>query len=194
MSRKYAGTNRRLPKSKPPRDRSLPPIVTVVGYSGSGKTTFLEKLIPELKRLGFTVGTVKHDVHGFEIDRPGKDSYRLKHAGAAVTVISSPFQIGMVKDVDHDHTPEELAALMADVDIVLMEGYKTSEAFKLEIFRPEISAKPFCPPDDRLLALISDAAVDAGVPRFGPRDVHKVARLLVERFQLSPARPPAPPN
>ncbi|UCF95758.1 MAG: molybdopterin-guanine dinucleotide biosynthesis protein B, partial [Desulfobacterales bacterium] len=80
------------------RRKAVPPIVSTVGYSGSGKTTLLEKLIAELKQRGFRVGTIKHDVHGFEMDRPGKDSWRHKQAGASVTVISSPYQIGMVKD------------------------------------------------------------------------------------------------
>ncbi|HUU81381.1 MAG TPA: molybdopterin-guanine dinucleotide biosynthesis protein B, partial [Acidobacteriota bacterium] len=84
------------------------PIVLFVGSSGSGKTTLLEKLIPELTRRGLRVGTIKHDVHGFEMDQPGKDSWRHKHAGALASIISSPHQIGEVMDVDHDHSLDEL--------------------------------------------------------------------------------------
>ena len=91
-----------------------PPIVSIVGPSGVGKTTLLERLIPELTGRGYRVGTIKHDVHGFEIDQPGKDSWRHKHAGAQVTVISSPNQIGMVMDVDHDHHLEELKRLFEE--------------------------------------------------------------------------------
>ena len=87
------------------RSIKTPPIVSIVGNSGSGKTTFLEKLIPEMIRRGFKVGTIKHDVHGFEMDKPGKDSWRHKRAGAHTTMISSPYQIGMVMDVDEDHNP-----------------------------------------------------------------------------------------
>ena len=85
-----------------------PQVVSIVGKSDSGKTTLIEKLLPALIERGVRVGTIKHDVHGFEMDREGKDSYRHKHAGAAVTLISSPRQVGMVRDVSHDHRIEEL--------------------------------------------------------------------------------------
>ncbi|MBW2556910.1 MAG: molybdopterin-guanine dinucleotide biosynthesis protein B, partial [Deltaproteobacteria bacterium] len=79
-----------------------PPVVSVVGNSGAGKTTFLEKMIPEMVGRGLKVGTIKHDVHGrFEMDKPGKDSWRHKHAGASTTVISSPYRIGIVMDVKY---------------------------------------------------------------------------------------------
>ena len=98
--------------------RTIPPVVSIVGYSGSGKTTLIEKLISALKQRGLRVGTIKHDVHGFEMDRPGKDSWRHKQAGASATIITSPRQIGMVMDADHDHHPMELLPLMAGMDIV----------------------------------------------------------------------------
>ena len=102
--------------------KTMPPVVSVVGKSNSGKTTFLVNLIAELTQRGFRVGTIKHDVHGFEMDRPGKDSWRHKKAGASTTIISSPYQIGMVKDVDHDHHPDEIIPLLSDVDIILTRG------------------------------------------------------------------------
>ena len=108
-------------------------IVTFVGRSGAGKTTLIERLIPELRGRGVRVGTVKHDVHGFEMDRPGKDSFRHKHAGAQVTVISSPNQIGIVMDVDHDHHPDELGVFFSEMDIVLTEGYKRQRRPKVEV-------------------------------------------------------------
>ena len=160
------------------------PIVLIVGHSGSGKTTFLENIIPELTRRGLKVGTIKHDVHGFKMDKPGKDSWRHKQAGASITVISSPHQIGMVRDVDHDHQPEELLPLFHDVDIVLVEGFKRANKPKLEIFRPEITAEPLCKDDQHLLALISDANPDLSVPRFSPKDVVGVAEFLVNYFNL----------
>jgi len=161
-----------------------PPVVSVVGYSGSGKTTLLEKLIAELKRRGFSVGTIKHDVHGFEMDRPGKDSWRHKQAGAATTIISSPFQIGMVMDVDHDHKPEELMPLLANMDIILTEGYKKEKMPKLEVFRSEIHSTPLCQGDEYLLALVSDDPIEMGVPRFPAGDIEKIADCLVRHFNL----------
>ena len=119
----------KLPKNQDKREmslksitpRTIPPIVSIVGYSGSGKTKLIEKLISAFKQRGVRVGTIKHDVHGFEMDRPGKDSWRHKQAGASTTIITSPRQIGMVMDADHDHHPLELMPLMAGMDIVLVE-------------------------------------------------------------------------
>ena len=168
------------------KEKTTPPIVSIVGNSGSGKTTFIEKLIPELKRCGLKVGTIKHDVHGFEMDKPGKDSWRHKQAGASTTIISSPYQIGMVMDVNHDHKPDELLPLFPVVDIILTEGYKRGHCPKVEIFRPEISKEPLCKDDKNLLALISDSIIDLDVPRFSPEDINRVAEFLTSHFNLSP--------
>ncbi len=164
-----------------------PPVVSVVGYSGSGKTTLLEKLISEFKHRGYAVGTIKHDVHGFEMDRPGKDSWRHKKAGASVTVISSPYQIGMVRDVDHDHRVEELVALLPNMDIILTEGYKKENLPKLEVFRSAVHKAPLFKGDKSLLALISDDPIDLGVPIFSTDDGQKLADFLIEYFNLEKA-------
>ena len=161
-----------------------PPVVSVVGHSGSGKTTLLEKLISGLKDRGYSVGTIKHDVHGFEMDRPGKDSWRHKKAGASVTIISSPYQIGMVRDVDHDHRPEELMMLLSDMDIILTEGYKKENLPKLEVFRSQIHKAPLFKGDKTLLALISDEPIDLGVPRFSGDDGQSIVDFLIKHFNL----------
>ena len=163
------------------------PVVSVVGYSGSGKTTLLEKLISKLTQRGYAVGTIKHDVHGFEMDKPGKDSWRHKKAGASATIISSPFQIGMVRDVERDHSPEELMALLPDMDIILTEGYKKENLPKLEVFRSEVHKAPLFKGDKSLLALISDDPIDLGVPRFSPGNGQKLADFLIRHFNLEKA-------
>ena len=163
------------------------PIISFVGSSGSGKTTLLEKLIPELTRLGFKVGTIKHDVHGFEMDKPGKDSWRHKQAGAAVSMISSPVQIAMVMDVDHDHHPDELSSLLSGVDIILTEGYKRKGRAKVEIFRPNgRGEKPLCMNDEYLIALVTDTHIDLGVPRFSLNDIKGLADFLISHLGLTP--------
>jgi molybdopterin-guanine dinucleotide biosynthesis protein B len=161
-----------------------PVIISIVGASGAGKTTLLEKLIPELMRRGLRVGTIKHDLHGFEMDRPGKDSWRHKQAGASVSIISSPYQIGMVMDVDHDHDLDELSPLLSGVDIILTEGYKGQDKAKLEVFRSEAYPEPLCKDDEHLMALISDTPVDLGVPRFLPDDVKGLADFLMSHYNL----------
>jgi len=163
-----------------------PPIVSVVGYSGSGKTTFIEKLIPALSNYGLKVATIKHDVHGFEMDKPGKDSWRHKKAGAVVSVISSASKIGLVMDADHDHDPKDLTRLFPSVNIVLTEGYKNNPHLKLEIFRPEITANkaPLCADDPTLLALITNQRALQSVPHFGLNDFDGVADFLINHFKL----------
>ncbi len=160
----------------------MAPVVSIVGNSGSGKTTLLEKLIPALKRKGLKVGTIKHDVHGFEMDKPGKDSWRHKQAGSEITLISSPNKIGMVMDVDHDHSLDELTRFFSDVDIILTEGYKRETKPKVEIYREELGEEPLCKSDANLVALVTDAPVDLGVPKFASNDVESLADFLIERF------------
>ncbi len=166
--------------------RTDPPIVSIVGPSGVGKTTLLEKLIPELAGRGYRVGTIKHDVHGFEMDRPGKDSYRHKHAGAQMTVISSPNKIGIVMDVDHDYRLDELQKFFSHMDVVLTEGYKREGRPKIEVFRPEIHGELLCKSDDPLIAVVSPVEVDPGVPRFSMDDAKGLADFLIGHFGLIP--------
>lgn len=171
------------------KDNKTAPIISVVGTSNSGKTTLLEKLIPEFTRRGLKVGTVKHHKNTFEMDRRGKDSWRHKQAGAAVTILSSPFHIGMVMDVDHDHTPDELKQFLSGVDIILIEGYKNCDKPKLEVFRSEIHNHPILKDDKNLLALISDTPFDIDCPRFSTDDAKGIADFLIRHFELKENEP-----
>jgi len=173
------------------KEQAGPPIVSIVGFSGSGKTTLLEKLIRELAARGYRVGTVKHDVHGFEMDRPGKDSWRHKQAGAVTALISSPRQIGMVMDVDHDHRPDELKRFFQNVDVVFTEGYKQGDKPKVEIFRAGLRDEPLCKNDDHLIALVTDTEVELGKPRFSLEDIQGLADFLTSRLHLLLERPPS---
>lgn len=163
---------------------ALPPIVGFVGHSGSGKTTFVEKLIALLTHQGIRVAVIKHDVHGFEMDKPGKDTWRHKKAGAVATLISSPEKIGLVMDSQRDHDPEELLPLLHFADLVITEGYKASRLPKIEVFRPEATGdeSPLRLEDPNLLALIADVDVDVALPVFGTADVAGVAAFLTTRF------------
>jgi molybdopterin-guanine dinucleotide biosynthesis adapter protein len=162
-----------------------PPILLIVaGKSGSGKTTILERLIPELKNKGIRVGTIKHHHGEFNMDIPGKDSWRHKMAGAEKTIISSPNRIGIVMDTDHDHTPEELLPFLSGMDIALVEGFKGEDLPKLEIFRKEIHEKPLCLQDENLIAMITDEGLDLNVPRFGLDEMKEVADFIAGYFNL----------
>lgn len=164
------------------KENNSTPLVCIVGKSDSGKTTLIEKLVPELKKLGLRVGTIKHDVHGFDIDHPGKDSFRHKRAGAAATIISSPKKMALVMDSDHDHALDELTGYFNGLDIILTEGFKRETKPKVEVYRPEAHPEPLCLGDGSLIALVSDAEVDLGVPRFALDDAAGLAGFLKNRF------------
>jgi len=165
--------------------KNTQPVVCIVGFSGAGKTTVTVSLVAALRQRGLRVGTIKHDVHGFDIDRPGKDSWRHKQAGASATLISSPAQIGMVMDVDHDHHPLELVPMLGEMDIVLVEGFKRADLPKIEVFRPENKKPPACRDDCNLLAVVSDAHLDWSVPRYATNDCEGLAEFIVAHFRLN---------
>lgn len=156
----------------------IPPIVSVVGKSNSGKTTLVEKLLPALKNLNLKIGTIKHDVHGFEIDVPGKDSWRHRQAGADRTIISSSQKLALIRDTDHDMTLDELAHYFIGMDMILTEGYKRESKPKIEIFRSTVHEEPLCQNDPNLIALVSDKTLDMGVPCFGLDDSTEIAAFI----------------
>ncbi|RQW82883.1 MAG: molybdopterin-guanine dinucleotide biosynthesis protein B [Geobacter sp.] len=160
------------------------PVVVLVGTSGTGKTTFLEKLIRELKKRKFRVGTAKHDVHGFEIDKPGKDTWRHAQAGADAVVLSSPEKVALVRKVDEELTLDQVTELLGSVDIILVEGYKRSDKPKIEIHRRAHSRELLCAPEE-LLAVVSDEDWQIGVPLFDLEDAAGVVAMLVDKFGLS---------
>jgi molybdopterin-guanine dinucleotide biosynthesis protein B len=159
------------------------PILSIVGKSDSGKTTLIEKLVPELVRRGYRVATIKHDVHGFEIDREGKDSWRHKKAGAHTVVISSPRKLALIRDVDHDaELPELRERYIGDVDLILAEGFKKNTQPKIEVFRQEVHQELLCRKEDNLVAIASNRHFDIGVPCFGLNDAPGLVNLIEDLF------------
>lgn len=146
----------------------IPKAVSFVAKSGTGKTTMLEKVIIELKLRGYRVGVVKHDAHRFNIDHPGKDSYRLTAAGADTMLIASPEKLALVKQHAEPPPIEELiATYFADVDLILTEGFKKSGLPKIELHRKERSATLLCRGenfDPSLIAVASDEPLELDVP------------------------------
>jgi molybdopterin-guanine dinucleotide biosynthesis protein MobB len=159
------------------------PVVSVVGKSDSGKTTLMERLIRELTDRGYRVGSVKHHVHDFDIDVPGKDSWRHSRAGAAVTLVSSPSKLGMTRVMDHEATREELLGLAHDVDILLTEGYRRAGNVRIEVSRRARSTELVCESSE-LFALVTDnAELEIGaVPVFALDDVRGLADLVEGTF------------
>jgi molybdopterin-guanine dinucleotide biosynthesis protein MobB len=160
------------------------PIVSLVGKSDSGKTTLLEKLVKQLTFRGYRIGTIKHDAHSFEIDHEGKDSWRHKQAGAAVTIISSPAKLALVTDTDHDHTLSEIRALyMRGVDLIMTEGYKRESHPKIEVFRQEMHRELLCTDDDNLIAIAGNpSAAPVDVPVFDLNDIQPLCDFIEQRF------------
>ena len=162
-----------------------PPLISIVSKKNSGKTTLLEKLIPELKRRGYRVGIIKHDTHGFDIDHKGKDTWRHKQAGADTVMISSPWKLSLIKDVDVDWGPDELVAeYFKDEDIVITEGYKTLGKPQIEVFRKEAHDTPLHEKGEKgaLVAVMSDVEIDLGVPCFNINDVSSLADFIETTF------------
>lgn len=156
-------------------------VVGFTGRSGSGKTTFIEKLIPELKGRGLKVGTIKHDAHEFEIDKPGKDSYRHRAAGADIGVITSDTKLAMVKRLDAPLNVREIMdGLMADMDIVIVEGYKSEPIPRIEVIRKEEGREMIFDPAE-LLAVVTDLDLALDIPVFGLEDTSSVADLIVNK-------------
>jgi molybdopterin-guanine dinucleotide biosynthesis protein B len=169
----------------------MPPVIAFVGKPDCGKTTLLEKLIPELNRRGLQVGTIKHHVHAFEMDREGKDTWRHKRAGARVVALSSPTGLGVIRDHDHDPAvPELLDRYFPDVDLVLVEGYKHSDLPKVEVFRASVHDTPLAGRDQSWLALVSDVRPAGDLPWFGLDEIAALADFLVARFP----KPNGPPR
>ena len=162
----------------------MPPVLSIVGKSESGKTTLIEKIIPALKRRGYRVGIVKHAHHGFEMDQKGKDSYRHRQAGADTVMVSSPGQIAMVKNVTSECL-DDLAAFFSDMDILISEGFKRDRAPKIEVYRKERHDQPACLTDNTLLALVSDTPLETSVPRFALNDIDGITEFIVTRFLTS---------
>lgn len=155
------------------------PIVSIVGRSNTGKTTLIEKMIPELRKRGYRVATIKHNIHGFDIDHEGKDSWRHKKAGAQVTVIASPHRVAVVEDINRDYALSELRdCYIRDVDIILSEGFKKNPHPKIEVVRLELKHAPICTGEDNLIAIVSDHPVDRGVPCLNIKDISAIVDLI----------------
>ncbi len=154
------------------------PAVSIVGKSKSGKTTLLEKLIPELRNRGIRVGTVKHHMHpDFEVDKPGKDTWRHAKAGAESVALISPGKMFLVRRSQGEMSLEDVASMLGGVDLILTEGFRWAPIPKIEVVRAGRSTQPICKPHE-LLAIVTDLPLRIGVPLFGLEDIEGVADLL----------------
>jgi len=156
------------------------PIISVVGLSKSGKTTFLEGLIAELVRRGIKVGVIKHTHHSFMVDQEGKDSFRLKKAGAKTVVLSSPYRLAAIKELEEEVPLSEIVdRFMKDTDIVITEGYKKERTLKIEVIDEKKAKGPVVAKAEDLICVVSHGPVEADVPVYRVSQVREVADLIV---------------
>ncbi len=164
----------------------MTPVISIIGKSDSGKTTLLEKLIPELSRLGHKVGTIKHHHRGdFEIDIQGKDSWRHRQAGASATAISSQTGLGFHKNTEADISVAELTnRYFSDCDIVLTEGYKQAPFPKIEVFRKEAHSCSLAEEGITVDAMVTDSPLNIQASLFSFNQVDQLARFIVNNYMV----------
>ena len=159
----------------------MPPIVSIVGKSKSGKTTFMEKLIGELKSRGYRVATIKHTPQGMTFDEPDKDSWRHIQAGSEATAITSPDKMVLIKPIAQDVTLGEIVRFFGeDYDIILAEGFKQDDAPKIEVHRKEVG--PPLTSIRKLIAIVTDEPLETRTRQFSLQDIKGLADLLEEGF------------
>ncbi|MDP2645924.1 MAG: molybdopterin-guanine dinucleotide biosynthesis protein B [Desulfobacterales bacterium] len=159
----------------------MPSLITVVGKSDSGKTTLMEKLIRELKKRGYRIGTIKHAFHVHELDQKDKDSWRHKAAGADTVLVATEGKIAMVKDVAR-LLLDDLEKYFDDMDLILTEGFKQENRPKIEVFRKDIHQAPLFSKDGNLIAMVTDADLDLAVPTFGLEEIEPLVDLIEKKF------------
>lgn len=171
-------------------------VVGFAGFSGSGKTTLVERLIPALKLLGLRVSVVKHAHHSFDIDHPGKDSWRHRQAGAFEVVIASNQRLALLREFEQPaqlRVHQLLAELYAGVDWVLVEGFKDSDLLKVEVWRAQAGKPALYPEDAFIAAIATDSPERLPVATIRPvldlNDPDAIAQWLVDnqdRFDYDP--------
>jgi molybdopterin-guanine dinucleotide biosynthesis protein MobB len=164
------------------------PIISIVGRSKSGKTTLIERLIPEFIKRGYRVATVKHHGNDFSIDHEGKDSWRHKEAGAHTVIISSPQKVALVEDASHDHSLEELVTrFIQGVDIIIAEGFKRAKHPKVEVFRQGVHPHPLASKLENVIAVVSDDPLALTIPCLDFKDINGIANII-EKQAMSPQK------
>jgi molybdopterin-guanine dinucleotide biosynthesis protein B len=165
-------------------------IFGIAGWSGSGKTTLVARIIPLLTARGLRVSTVKHSSHAFEIDKPGKDSFIHREAGATEVLVTSARRWALVHENRNEPEArlEELIARMSPVDLVLVEGFKAYPHPKIEVHRTTLGKPLLCESDPRVVAVASDVPLPRlAVPRFDLEDVGAIADFILARSGLKAA-------
>ncbi|CAM3167999.1 bifunctional molybdopterin-guanine dinucleotide biosynthesis adaptor protein MobB/molybdopterin molybdotransferase MoeA [Vibrio rarus] len=159
------------------------PILGFAAFSGTGKTTLLEQLIPKLTQAGLTLGVLKHAHHNFDIDQQGKDSYRLRKAGASQMLISSRYRHAMITETAHQEAAFDDLLLQFDhqqLDLILIEGFKSQSFPKIELRRKALDNPWMHPTDSNIIAVASDIDFDCPLPSFDINDLEAIAQFIID--------------
>ncbi|MDQ5849590.1 MAG: molybdopterin-guanine dinucleotide biosynthesis protein B [Pseudomonadota bacterium] len=156
------------------------------GWSGSGKTTLIEKLIPRFVQLGLRVSLIKHAHHSFDVDHPGKDSYRHRHAGAGEILVTSSRRWVLMHELRGAPEPafDEQVKRLSPCDLLLVEGFKHAPIAKLEVWRAQ-TGEPLLHPNDRhIVAIATDARLETSLPLLDLNDDAAIASFIVGKLEL----------
>lgn len=158
----------------------------IVGWKNAGKTGLVERLVTEITSRGFSVSTVKHAHHTFDVDHPGKDSYRHRHAGATEVLLSSGNRFALMHELRGAEEPSlaDLLARLSPVDLVLIEGYKRDLHPKVEAFRAETGNPLIAREDDTVKAVAADTPLDLDRPVFDLNDTASISDFILAEVGL----------
>lgn len=161
-----------------------------IGYSNSGKTTLIEKLIPLFCARGLSVSAIKNAHHGFDMDRPGKDSYRYRDAGAGQVLIATAERWALLTETPRAHaTLDELLDQLAPCDLVIVEGFKSEGALpRIEVRRTGVQDPPIYPQDPNVIAVAADHPIECPLPVLDLNDTDKIAAFITQRLALPAQR------
>jgi len=165
-------------------------VIGIAGYSGSGKTTLIEKMIPLLVREGLRVSLIKHAHHEFDVDQPGKDSHRHRHAGCSEVLVSSSKRWALMHELRGAAEPslQEQLKKLSPCDLVLVEGYKAEPIPKLEVHRRDAGTPLLHVADEHVVAVATDEPLQTRLPQLALDDAEGVARFIIRFLGLNRAR------
>ena len=165
-------------------------VIGIAGYSGSGKTTLIEKLVPVLVQAGLRVSLVKHAHHEFDVDQPGKDSYRHRHAGCTEVLVSSSRRWALMHELRGAAEPSLAEQLrhLSPCDVVIVEGFKSEPIAKIEVHRREAGVPLLHPEDPHVVAVVTDEPLVTRLPQLALDDVEGIARFILGHLGLNRAR------
>lgn len=163
------------------------PAVSIVGFSNTGKTSLVERLIRVFKERGYRVAAVKHAAHGYEIDVPGKDTWQYYQAGAERVVVVGPASLTIHERYQATPPLKEICKRLNDIDLIIVEGFKREPGPKIEVIRKNYSPRRISLGDD-LIAVVSDFPHTDVVPCFSKGDAEPLADFLINHFALVPSR------